>query len=81
MARSAKRFRLQIHTELCKGCALCVAFCPHTVLRLTIDRINRRGVPFVEATQEDSCVGCAHCAIVCPDGAIEIFEREQEGHG
>ncbi|NMB13116.1 MAG: 4Fe-4S binding protein, partial [Firmicutes bacterium] len=34
--------QVQIDTELCKGCGLCVFFCPKSVLDLT-GKVNSKG--------------------------------------
>lgn len=81
MAKKGKTFRLQLRIDLCKGCRLCVDFCPKKVLGLTADRFNKKGVPYAEVLRAGDCVGCGSCTAVCPDGVIEIFEVEQGDHG
>ena len=72
-----KKYRLEIYTDVCKGCRLCVAFCPKDVLAMTEDRLNARGVPYAECVRPDECTGCRSCTTICPDAAIELFEQEQ----
>ena len=78
MGKSKKKYRLQLNTELCKGCRLCVEFCPKHVLGLTDDKINNKGYPFVEVRLPDDCIGCRACTAVCPDCVIELFEIDEE---
>jgi 2-oxoglutarate ferredoxin oxidoreductase subunit delta len=62
-----------INTENCKGCGLCVAFCPKGVL-CEGDDLNALGyhpVEFIEG--EDGCNGCARCALICPDAAVTVY--------
>jgi 2-oxoglutarate ferredoxin oxidoreductase subunit delta len=65
------QFRVRIDRERCKGCGLCVAFCPREVLA-TSQTLNNRGHHVVEVTAESLCTGCRNCARVCPDVAIAI---------
>lgn len=78
MGKAKKNYRLQLNVELCKGCRLCIEFCPKKVLALTEEQINKKGFPYVRVVQGDACIGCQSCTAVCPDGVIELFEVEQE---
>lgn len=70
---SPKVYSLAIDRERCKGCELCVDFCPRTVLALS-PKLNSRGQHYATATNPAGCIGCAQCADMCPDAAIEIDE-------
>lgn len=56
---------LKIHLDRCKGCGICVAFCPKKVL--AINEVDK-----VEAVREDACIKCAQCEMRCPDYAIFV---------
>ncbi len=73
-----KKGKLTFDSEACKGCELCVSFCPVEILYLDKDRINSSGYHLISVSDMDKCIGCANCAIVCPDSVIkvEVFERE-----
>ena len=58
----------QIDTEWCKGCGICVHFCPKDVLEL-----NRQGKVF--AARPDDCIACMLCELRCPDLAIQIIKE------
>lgn len=62
-----------IDTERCKGCQLCIVFCPKGVLKPASD-INHMGYTPAEVNVETArdCTGCAICALMCPDVAITI---------
>lgn len=62
-----------IDTERCKGCHLCVAFCPKEVLRAA-SHINRMGYTPAEVDEKkaNECTGCGICAMMCPDIAISV---------
>ncbi len=54
-----------IHREWCKGCGICVHFCPKKVLEL--DDSDK-----VVVVRAESCVACKLCELRCPDLAIEV---------
>ena len=60
-----------INREWCKGCGICVHFCPKSVLEL--DEADK-----VFAARRSDCICCHLCELRCPDLAIEI-ETEQDG--
>ena len=65
--------KIVIDQEKCKGCLLCVNFCPKGLIKKTA-KLNKRGANFVEFKGDDLCLGCAMCAIICPDCCIEVFK-------
>ena len=64
---------ISIDQERCKGCELCIEFCPKKAIYLS-DRLNLKGY-FVAAFDDGKeCTGCATCAVMCPDVAIEVMK-------
>jgi len=64
---------ITIDRELCKGCELCVYFCPKKLIRMD-PGFNSRGAHFsCLRDPEQQCSGCAICAKICPDVAIEVW--------
>jgi 2-oxoglutarate ferredoxin oxidoreductase subunit delta len=63
--------------ERCKGCKLCIAFCPQQVLQES-SQINAKGyhTPEVASGKEDACVHCEFCTMVCPEFAIFTLEAQ-----
>lgn len=61
--------------DRCKGCSLCIPFCPYNLIKLS-EKINSSGYHPVEITDPNKCTGCASCARMCPDLAIEIVREE-----
>jgi 2-oxoglutarate ferredoxin oxidoreductase subunit delta len=68
---------IHIDAEVCKGCGLCVYYCPKEVLRLS-DRINVRGYAVAEVFQYENCIHCHLCEYGCPDLAIFVENPEKE---
>ena len=69
--------RVVIDIERCKGCGLCVEFCPRDNLRLS-DEVTPRGVHPAEVCGEGVCTGCKLCVLMCPDVAILIYRDVAE---
>lgn len=62
------RGTVHIDVERCKGCELCVDYCPTSVLAMSPE-FNAKGYHFpVAASQE--CFACQACYIICPEFAI-----------
>ncbi|MBN2456253.1 MAG: 4Fe-4S binding protein [Sedimentisphaerales bacterium] len=64
--------RIEIDTERCKGCGLCVQVCPQDVIVIS-KRSNKKGYFPAEAANP-GCIGCALCAQICPDAAIKVYQ-------
>jgi 2-oxoglutarate ferredoxin oxidoreductase subunit delta len=64
--------RIEINRELCKGCEICVFFCPKKVITLS-DELNAAGYQASAFNDSGECTGCANCAVVCPEVAIEVY--------
>lgn len=63
---------MTIAEETCKGCEMCVAACPHKLIRISKSKINTKGYHVAEMTEMEKCTGCMACATMCPDVAIEV---------
>jgi 2-oxoglutarate ferredoxin oxidoreductase subunit delta len=55
----------------CKGCRLCIEFCPKNVLQES-EKTNEKGYhyPEVRPSEHDQCVNCEFCTLICPEFAI-----------
>lgn len=60
----------------CKGCGMCVAACPMSILELNTKVINDKGYSPAQIVEPDKCIACASCAIMCPDSIITVERVE-----
>ena len=60
-------FFIHVFPDWCKGCAICVAFCPAGVLEMK----NQKAV----VAHPEKCIRCCLCARRCPDFAIGIADE------
>jgi 2-oxoglutarate ferredoxin oxidoreductase subunit delta len=54
----------------CKGCGVCVGFCPVKVLKIEDDKCV--------IAHRDKCIFCGQCELRCPDNAIYIGGKKDE---
>lgn len=66
---------LEIATDRCKGCALCIGVCPKRVLALDLATVNGLGYHPVRLTDAAGCTSCALCVRVCPDTVFAVRAR------
>lgn len=69
-------FKVMISEDLCKGCGICVEFCPRKVLKVS-SKLTRRGFFPPEKIEDRDCTDCKLCEITCPDLAIWVAEDEE----
>ena len=60
---------LVIQQAWCKGCGICVAFCPKNVLAVEASK--------VKAVKPEDCIACGLCEQRCPDYAIYLQEDKE----
>ena len=61
---------LLIQRSWCKGCRICVTFCPKKVLELdSEDKVYMK--------YPEKCIYCKLCELRCPDLVFEIKEVEE----
>ncbi len=64
----AVRGTVHIQVERCKGCELCVEYCPTKVLALS-SQFNAGGYHYPVVASDD-CIACQSCSTICPEFAI-----------
>lgn len=71
--------RIVIDRELCKGCGLCMEFCPAHIIHPGT-QANQSGYLCPVQEESSACTACCLCAWMCPDSAIEVYKNvECEG--
>ena len=74
------RGRLEVDTEECKGCGLCIEACPPKVISLS-ERLNHFGY-HTAVYKGSGCTACGICFMVCPEpGAITVLRLVSPGAG
>ncbi|MFZ5917593.1 MAG: 4Fe-4S binding protein [Chloroflexota bacterium] len=64
------RAEIFIFDNWCKGCGLCVAFCPRGVLKVN-------GSGRVHVVSPELCTACEWCETHCPDFAIVVRRLDE----
>ncbi len=60
--------------DSCKGCALCVEFCPKGCIQISRDKFTHSGALLPEVVDPEECSACGICGNMCPDFAIEVYK-------
>jgi len=68
--------RVVIVEDLCKGCGICIEFCPVKILKTGV-HMTKRGIYPPEVIDEAKCTGCRICQYYCPDLAVYIVGRSK----
>jgi 2-oxoglutarate ferredoxin oxidoreductase subunit delta len=72
----AKKGRVVINQELCKGCYLCIKACPVQVLGADTQPNSSGSYPS-RALNIEKCIACGNCYTLCPDVCIDVYELEE----
>jgi 2-oxoglutarate ferredoxin oxidoreductase subunit delta len=70
----AKKGKVVIDRDLCKGCYLCIRACPVKVLDKDNEPNSTGTYPVIPGADKDKCIACGNCYEVCADLCIEIFD-------
>jgi 2-oxoglutarate ferredoxin oxidoreductase subunit delta len=72
--KRGKSWSIEINENLCKGCEICIEFCPLKVFGNS-EKLNRKGYYLPVILEEEKCTGCLLCELLCPELAIVITEK------
>lgn len=67
---SQNKAKLKVKKELCKGCRICVEFCPKNVLTMENGKVKIADI--------EKCINCGLCELRCPDYAIFLGGNDDE---
>lgn len=65
---------IDVFKAWCKGCGICVAFCPKDVLAQ-----DEEGQAYPKNLE--ACIACMQCELRCPDFAITVITEERLNPG
>jgi 2-oxoglutarate ferredoxin oxidoreductase subunit delta len=71
--------RITIVEDLCKGCRICIEFCPAKILKVS-SHMTKKGIYPPEVIDAAKCTGCRICQYYCPDLAIYVVGRLQRSN-
>ena len=71
----ARKGKVLIDREQCKGCYLCIRACPVKALEKDTEP-NSTGTYPSKPTGSGACIACGNCYEVCPDVCIQVFELD-----
>lgn len=66
--------KVQVRSEYCKGCGLCIEYCKKGVLKYSKE-LNRTGYHYATPDEAAECSGCLICTLVCPEVIIEVLDE------
>jgi 2-oxoglutarate ferredoxin oxidoreductase subunit delta len=68
---------IAIDEEWCKGCYLCIHYCPKKIFAKS-KRRNLRGYTLPQLTGPENCTSCKSCEFICPELAITVGNEREE---
>ncbi len=75
-SRSVEKGKIEIKSDRCKGCQLCIPVCPIGLVKVS-EKLNDMGYHPAQYTG-NGCTGCGLCYTVCPEpGCITVYREGQ----
>jgi 2-oxoglutarate ferredoxin oxidoreductase subunit delta len=70
----ARKGKVVIQKDLCKGCYLCIRACPLKLL-VKDTEVNSTGTYSAKIADPDGkCIACGSCFEMCADVCIDVYE-------
>lgn len=73
---SSEENTITVNKSYCKGCEICVEFCPVNVFEMS-EEITDNGYHYSVPERVEDCIDCKQCELMCPDFAIKVNEEEK----
>ena len=73
---TAKKFKVTINDDQCKGCLLCVHICNIRGAKILQESDKKTALGGTKPEVNGECLGCRWCERYCPDFAINVEEIE-----
>ena len=66
--------KVTFDTDSCRGCSLCVEFCPKKIIKQDTQSLNVKGFNpmWIPDGDREKCIACAICAKMCPHSVIKV---------
>ena len=66
---------IEISSNECKGCKLCITACPKKCISIGSD-INEQGYQYA-SFKSSECIACGFCFYICPEpGAVTVIKGD-----
>ncbi|UCD18699.1 MAG: 4Fe-4S binding protein [Candidatus Zixiibacteriota bacterium] len=67
---------IEINGNYCKGCDICIEFCPTGVFEKS-GTLSKKGYYLPVVARMEDCTGCRLCDLLCPELAIVITDGKK----
>ncbi len=71
---TAKKFRVTIDEDQCKGCLICVHVCESRGGKILKESDKKTALGGTLPVVDGDCIGCRWCERYCPDFALNVEE-------
>ena len=71
---TAKKFKVVIDEDKCKGCLICVHMCSTRGGKILKESEKKTALGGTKPVAEGECIGCRWCERFCPDFAVNVEE-------
>jgi 2-oxoglutarate ferredoxin oxidoreductase subunit delta len=68
-------YKIYINKASCKGCGICIEFCPKRVFEKASE-VTDKNVNPAAIVHPEKCVGCLLCELYCPDFAVSVETKK-----
>jgi len=73
--KSDKESKVRIELSLCKGCGICIKFCPKKIFQES-KKTTEKGIEIPDIVNDNECIECGICELLCPELAIDVAKGE-----